>query len=70
MLTFVIQQIFGSTVLDAFLSSKIFLICCMIVYFAGYNFGYGPIKFILLSEMFTTEEQVKSENIASPSPGV
>ena len=45
-----IFQIFGSSFLDAIISSKVFLIICMIVYFASYNFGYGPIKFILLSE--------------------
>ena len=50
----------GSTVLGSILSSNILLVSCLILYFLSFNIGFGPVKFTLLSEMFTPTDQVKS----------
>jgi len=43
------------------ISSNLFLVLCLLVYYFSYNIGFGPMKHTLLSEMFTPMEQ---ENIA------
>lgn len=49
--------IFGSPILDTILSSNMFLVFCLIVYFLSFNIGLGPIKHTLISELFSPGEQ-------------
>ena len=44
--------------LDQILASKIFLIICIGLYIFSVNIGFAPLKYTLLSEMFTPIEQV------------
>ena len=47
-----------SLVLHHILTSKIFLITCIGLYIFSVNIGFAPLKYTLLSEMFTPIEQV------------
>ena len=47
-----------SLVLHNILTSKIFLITCIGLYIFSVNIGFAPLKYTLLSEMFTPMEQV------------
>ena len=45
-------------IVTTILSSTILLVATLVIYFLSFNIGFGPIKHTLVSEMFTTEEQV------------
>jgi len=47
----------GSNLLEDILSSNIFLVCCLTAYYLSVTIGTGPVKYTLLSEMFTPTEQ-------------
>jgi len=43
--------------LNTLLSSKIFIVICIILYYFSINIGFAPVKYILLGEMFSPKEQ-------------
>jgi len=52
------DESFVPEIVRTILSSTILLVATLIIYFLSFNIGFGPIKHTLVSEMFTTEEQV------------
>jgi len=52
-----IKKLFQDGTLELILSSKVFLLSCIIIYYFSFNIGIGPVKHILLGEMFLPEEQ-------------
>ena len=50
---------FGSEFVDEILTSQTFFVTCIGVYFLAFHIGFGPLKYTLLSEMFSPTEQVK-----------
>lgn len=49
--------VLGSSFLGNILSSNIFLVSCLIAFYVSINIGFAPVKYTLLSEMFTPTEQ-------------
>ena len=47
-----------TNLIDTILSSNIFLVSSLAIYFFSVNIGFGPLKYTLLSEMFSPKEQV------------
>ena len=41
----------------AIVGTKLYIFSCLLIFFSSYNIGLGPLRHILLSEMFSAEDQ-------------
>ena len=52
-----IKLIFQDPTIVEIVENKIYIFSCLLLFFSGYNIGLGGVIYILLSEMFSPEDQ-------------
>ena len=50
--------IFGSENFDEFLSNNILVVFTLVLFVGSFQFGFGPMRYTLLGELFEPREQV------------
>ena len=50
--------IFGSSLLTQILSNNILVVLVLVLFLGSFQFGFGPMRYTLLSELFLPREQV------------
>ena len=50
--------IFGNSLLSQILSNNTLVVLILVLFLGSFQFGYGPMRYTLLSELFTPREQV------------
>ena len=50
--------IFGSSFLNQLLRNNILIIVILVLFLGSFNFGFGPMRYTLLSELFQPRDQV------------
>ena len=52
--------IFGNAILNELLTNNVLIVVTLILFVGSFNFGFAPIRYTLLSELFEPREQVKT----------
>ena len=52
--------IFGNAILNELLTNNVLVVVTLILFVGSFNFGFAPIRYTLLSELFEPREQVKT----------
>ena len=56
--------IFGSSLLSHILSNNILVVLILVLFLGSFQFGFAPMRYTLLSELFTPREQVLLERLS------